>query len=146
METKNLTIIIVVAVVAVIVGGVLGMGMQTAKDSSAVSAAAKLQPAVKTLSSKVIPSIIAYGQVTNIQDRNITLTYGGDSITVPVGNNSNIYSFIPPAAGSKTATPTQQKVQFGEIKKGDSLNISVKLSADGKIEGQSVIILLSAKK
>lgn len=146
METKNLTIIIIVAVVAIVVGGVLGMSMQSAKDASSVSMASKLQPAVKTLSSKVVPSIVAYGQVSDMQGRNITLNYGGDSITVPIAENSNVYSFVAPVAGSKTTTPTQQKVQFAEIKKGDSLNVSLKLLPDGTIQGQNVIILLSAKK
>lgn len=146
MDTKNLTIVIVVAVIFLVVGGAVGMTLQSSKDATAVAGYAKLQPAVEALSSKVVPSIIAYGQVTNIEGKNLTLSYSGQTLVVAVAQNANIYSFVAPAAGSKVTTPTQRKATFAEIKKGDNLNISLKLSSDGKLEGQSVIILMSTAK
>ena len=144
MDRKNLTIIIVVAVVAVIIG--LALGMSLSKTSVVNNPQSnKFESAVKALSSKVIPSIIAYGQVTKIENKNITLTYNKETLTIPLTQSTSIYSFVAPVAGSKTAAPTQKKSAFSEIKVGDSLNITIKLLPDGTIEGQSVIILMKAK-
>ena len=144
MDRKNLTIIIVVAVVAVIIGLALGMNLSP-KSVAEKSQSTKFESAVKALSSKVIPSIIAYGQVSKIENKNITLTYNKETLTIPLTQSTSIYSFVAPATGSKTATPTQKKAAFSEIKVGDSLNITLKLLPDGTIEGQSVIILMKAK-
>lgn len=145
MENRNLIIIIIIAVIAVVVGIVLGMSLQSKMDAPKISNGQTYETAVKSLSSKVIPSIIAYGQVSKIEGRNITLSYNNEALTIAIAENANIYSFEAPASGSKTTQPTQKKVAFAEIKKGDSLNITVKLSADGKISGQSVIILMKGK-
>lgn len=145
METKNLIIVVVVAVVAIVIGGATGMMIQQQKNAPQIAQAESLMPAIKGLSSKVIPSIIAYGQVTSIEGRNISLSYNGEALTIPVKENANVYSFIQ-ADGAKAGTaPAQQKVLFSDIKKGDSVNVSVKLFQDGRLEGQSVIILMKAK-
>lgn len=138
MDNKALTTLIVVAVLFLIVGGGVGMAYQTQKDSVKIKQVNIMEPAFKGLSSKVIPSIVAYGQVTNIEGRNITLSYSGESLTVKIKDNANIYSFAT-APGTKTAS--QEKANFSDIKKGDNLNISLKLLADGSLEGQSAIIL-----
>jgi hypothetical protein len=121
------------------------MAMQSKVDAPTIAKAVKYEATVKALSSKVVPSIIAYGQVTKIENKNITLTYNKETLTVPVMESANVYSFVPAEAGSKTTAPTQKKSTFSEIKVGDSLNITVKLSADGVLEGQSVIILVKGK-
>ncbi|HLD52070.1 MAG TPA: hypothetical protein VJA82_02085 [Sediminibacterium sp.] len=144
MERKNLTIIIVVAVVAVIIGLALGMNLSP-KSAVSKEQSNKFETAVKSLSSKVIPSIIAYGQVTKIENKNITLTYNNETLTIPLTQSTSIYTFVAPETGSKTTAPTQKKAAFSEIKVGDSLNITIKLLPDGTIEGQSVIILIKAK-
>jgi hypothetical protein len=144
MDRKNLTIIIVVAVIGVIIGLVLGISLSQ-KGISNNSQSNKFESAVKALSSKVIPSIIAYGQVTKIENKNITLTYNKETLTIPLTQSTSIYSFVAPEAGSKATAPTQKKSSFSEIKVGDSLNITIKLLPDGTIEGQSVIILMKGK-
>ena len=147
MDKKILMVI--VAVVLLVVGVFLGMGLQMQKDNAKINGSASTISAVKSLSSKVVPSIIAYGQVTNISGKVLTLSYSGDVLDVKISDNSNIYSFSAPTApaGSKTPTaPVQQKALFSDIRKGDNLNVSLKLKADGSLEGQSVIILPSANR
>ncbi len=134
---KSLILIIAGAVVIFVLGGGLGISYQAQK--SGTSGSSNSDAVVKTLSSKVVPSIIAYGEVTNIQGKNITLSYGSDSIIIPVNDDSQIFSFGQ-SADTKTP-PVQKKVTFAEIKKGDSLNVNLKLLSDGTIQGTSVVIL-----
>ncbi|MDO8619407.1 MAG: hypothetical protein Q7R49_05710, partial [Candidatus Daviesbacteria bacterium] len=63
----------------------------------------------------------------------------GDNIKISIDDNSPIYSF----ANDSTGKSVQEKVNFSEIKIGDNLNITIKLLADGKIQVQSVLVLLS---
>lgn len=145
-KTNIIVLVIVIAVVGVIVGLGLGMMLQKQADAPKVSKFAAYETAVKALSSKAVPSIIAYGQVSNIEGRKVTLNYSGETLVVDVAQNANVYA-LTPAAGAKAPTaPVQRKALFTEVKKGDNLNITLKLSSDGKIEGQSVIILTSTGK
>jgi hypothetical protein len=136
--------LIILVIIFLIVGAVLGAAYKGVLDAPKMKKIAVMEPTIKGLSSKVVPSIVAYGQVTNISGRNITLTYSQETLTIKVSNTANIYSFSAPKAGS--TTPTQQKASFSDIKKGDNLNINLKVSANGALEGQSVIILPSATK
>lgn len=127
MDRSSFISLLVVGVILFLVGAGVGVYYQMQKGSFG-------DAAVRALSSKVIPSIVAYGQVTNISGRNITLSHNGDSLTIPVATDAQVSSF----ASGLTA---EQDVGFGDVKKGDYINISVKLSADGSMEGRAVIIL-----
>lgn len=145
MSKINLIIVsVVVVIISLVVGGVVGMAMQAQKDSvglNKLTILAPMETAVKALSSKAVPSIIAYGQVSNIEGKKVTLSYSGETLVINVAENANIYA-LTPVVGAKTPTaPVQRKALFTEIKKGDNLNITLKLSAEGLISGQSVIIL-----
>lgn len=139
----NKVLMLVVVIVCLVLGAVAGMYLPALVSPQAKNSV-KIEAAVKDLSSKVIPSIVAYGKVTKISGKNITLAFGGDSVVIPVGEKSTVYSLAVPAG--QAGSPTQQKVEFSQIKVGDNLNISLKLSSDGKLEGQSVIILPATKK
>jgi len=139
MDSKNLVLIIIIALVFFVLGG--GAGVYFISQTPLTKEGAANQIALKTLSSKVIPSIVAYGEVTNISGKNVTVAYAGDSATVAIANSAQVYSFIQQAG---SASPTQQKTDFAAIKKGDTLNIALKLLADGTLQGQSVIILKTA--
>lgn len=140
---ENKTIIFVIIAVAVFVLGVgLGAFFQTERGQAT---APKVQ-AVQTLSSKVIPSITAYGEVTKIEGRKITLTFAGDSLAVNIKNGAPVY--LPAAKTTdKDGNPTaslQKTAEFEDVKKGDNVSVNLKLLPDGQIEGQ-LIIILSAK-
>lgn len=148
MNQKNLIIVVVVlGIVIFVIGGGLGMMFQVQKSAPQIalqtSKLAVSEAVVKSLSSKVVPSMIAYGQVTNIEGNNVTLSYANETLVVNIAQNANII-VLTPVSGS--TTPVQKRGVFSEIKKGDNLNITLKLFADGKIEGQSVIILMPTTK
>lgn len=138
MEKKNLITLVVVAVLALIVGGVLGMSMQAQKDAPQIQKAEKFESTIKSLSSKIVPSIMAYGQVSNINGRDLTIVYGTESLTINIKDDATIQSFVPPSNGS---APIQQKVEINALKNGDSVNIGLEL-VDGKLIGKSVVILV----
>lgn len=98
----------------------------------------KTETLVKNLSSKTVPSMVAYGQVSAIEGRMVTLTYGGDSLTLDLPDSVAIYSFVTGSTGQ----PTQEKVSFDKIKKGDNLNVTMRLTSEGDIQAQQAFILL----
>lgn len=133
MDNKNLILIIIGALFFLTLGGGLGILYQQQKEILPVKETPKTQ-AVQTLSSKVIPSITAFGQVSNIDGRNLTLTFGGDNLTIKINDSAQIY--LP-----ATKTSAQQTAQFSDIKKGDNVSVNVKLLSDGQMDGQMVVII-----
>ena len=95
-------------------------------------------PVVKALSSKVIPSVAAYGTITKIEGNNITVTSDTDSIVVPIRTDANIYSFSVDVAGQ--GAPTSKKITLGDLKNGDKVSINLRVLSSGKLEGYSVIV------
>lgn len=139
---KQSVILIVAGILIFLVGVGLGITLQNSNKAQA----RKVQ-AVNNLVSKVVSSIVAYGQVENIDGRNITLSNLGDNLVISIADNAQVYSFTTPVAGKNGATaPVQQTVKFEDIKIGDNVNVAVKLSPSGQMQGSSVIILpMSAK-
>jgi len=140
MEKKNLLLFLIGAVFFLVLGGGLGVFYQ--QQNTAPKEVVKIQ-AVQTLSSKVIPSITAFGQVTKIDGKTITLTFGGDNLTVKIRDDAQIY--LPATSAKdkngKLVTSQQQTAQFSDIKVGNNVSVNLKLLSDGQIEGQLVIIL-----
>ncbi len=136
MNKTNLVIsIIATGLISAALGGVAGFlyaGQQVSPQLNVI----------KSLSTQIIPSMVAYGEVANIEGRNITLSYGGDSIKIRIEESSPIYSHINNSVGKSV----QEKVSFGDIKKGDNLSIAVKLLPDGQLQSQSVFILRPVPK
>jgi len=131
MKKNNILILIIVGLALFVVGSGAGVFYQTQKDSLKVET-------IDKLSSKAVPSIVAYGQVEKIEGRDVALSYQEDALTVRVKDNAVIYSFIVDSEGKSS----QQKVDFSEIKKGDNVNINVKVLETGELQGQQVYILL----
>lgn len=137
MDNKNqLVNFIIVGIVCFLLGGGIGIiSMQNASQRTKIEAA-------NSLSSKVVSSIVAYGQVKSINGRNITLSNLGDELSILIADNAQVYSFSAPVAGKNgVVAPVQQIIKFGDIKIGDSVNVSVKLLPSGQIQGTSIIIL-----
>lgn len=150
MSKVLISLLIMGAVFIFILGGGSGVLYQKQKDPTQKEILPsekdqKTESAIKALSSKVVPSIVSYGEVANIEGRNITLNYGGDSLIVRVKDDAQIFSFAQTAPLKKgdIAATTRQKVEFEKIKKGDNLNIIIKLLPDGQLEGQMVTIMPS---
>jgi len=134
MSKSNIVVIIIVGIIIFVIGGAVGVFYQMQKDAPELLKASALEK----LSSNVIPSIVAYGEVLDINGRDVLISFSGASLTVPIDENAQVYSFNNSSASE---SPTQQQANFSEIKKGDYLNISLKVSMDGEIQGKTVIIL-----
>ena len=95
-KENNITVVllIIVAIVFFILGGGAGIFYQTQKqlNDSKIQQAIKLEPTVKTLTSKAIQEIPVYGQVDKIDGRNIKLNYNGDETTINIASSSQIFS------------------------------------------------------
>jgi len=139
MDKKTSIILLVIGgLFFLILGGGLGIFYQSQKNALQTPEGNSKLKAVQVLSSKVIPSITAYGQIANIDGRNITLTFGGDSLNVKINDDAIVY--LP----SSESSP-QQIAKFEDIKKGDNVSVNLRLLPDGQIEGQMVIILNPVK-
>lgn len=154
MSNKNLIIVIVLIVVGLgllaggYFGGILYQQEKNKPELEKLERLEKAEKTVKAVSSKVVASVVAFGEVTKISNKTITLTYGGESLEIRVKEDAQIYSFealTPPKQGI-TAMPEQKKAEFSDIKVGSQVNAIIKILQDGQIEGLSVIIFPSFKK
>jgi hypothetical protein len=137
MNKISLTVLFIIGgLVFLVAGAGLGILYQTQQTAPQLE---KINTAVKFLSSKTVPSIVAYGQVANIDGRNLTLAFNGDNITIAINEDATVNSFVKNEAG----TMAQKKSDFSQIKKGDTLNITIKVLPDGQIQGVSVIVINS---
>ena len=118
----------VLIVVFLLVGIVLGVLYQNKKEGNKLQ-----QPAavIKILNSDVVPSIVSYGKVTNIDGRKITMAFNEDLITIKVRDDASIYNIASQAG--------QSKMDFSQIKVGDMLNVKIDIDSDGNFEGYSII-------
>ncbi|MBU4274882.1 hypothetical protein KKE19_03665 [Patescibacteria group bacterium] len=145
--------ILIVSICAIIggvvllgVGYLVGVGLEKDKTGPQLEKLEKAANILNSLSSlKIIASTIAFGEVTKISDRTITLTYGTENLPIRIKEDAKISSFILPAPNDKgeqiiSDIPEQKTAEFGDIKVGDNLNISLRILPDGEIEGISVII------
>jgi len=148
---KQILITIICAVLGAIV--LLGLGYsagyfavltsEKGKTELQIEQLEKAADALKTLSSsKVISCFAVLGEVTKIDGRDITLKSTGDSLTIHIKEDAKVYSSAKNGSfGTGATSSVQQQVEFKDIKKGDFLNIGVKLLPDGQLEGQVINIL-----
>ena len=144
MQNKNLVVIIIVLII-------VGLGLVTAAYFTGVSSGIlknrpeiqKAEKVVKMLSSKTITLIDSFGKVTKISDRTITLTQNGESLDINIEKDAPVYLYLASASAEIMAatTPKQSMSEFKNIKVGDNLNITMKVSPDGQIGGISVTII-----
>lgn len=145
---------ILIATVCAIIGGVVflaagylaGVGLERGQTGFRLE---KLEKTINVLnslsSSKIIASIVAFGEVTKISDRTVTLTYGTENLPIRIKEDAKVFSFILPAPNNKgeqviSDIPEQKNAEFKDIKLGDNLNVSIKILLEGQVEGLSVII------
>ena len=107
-KNKQLVILIIIGVFLFLLGGVIGI----AYDSQTGPQQVKVKT-VNSLTSKVVSSITAYGKITNINGKNLTLNNLGDNLVFLIADNAQIYSFTIPAVANKnnTIVPVQKLVQ-----------------------------------
>jgi len=92
---------------------------------------------VKILSSDLVPSITVYGQIADIQGRNIILSLPDDTMTILVKDEAKISTIKISADG---LTSNNVEVDFSSIKRDDNVSVNTKLLSDGSLEGTAVFI------
>jgi flagellar basal body-associated protein FliL len=137
MDKKTIIIFIIIAVVVFLFGGVGGFFLRASLFFSQEQKAQTNAQTVKILSSKTISSVSFYGVINNIQNRDITFSNAGDTITIVVKEGAPIYLNTTDDEGKKI----QQKINLNELKQGDKINLGAKVLEDGALQGQSVIVL-----
>ncbi|MCX6722355.1 MAG: hypothetical protein NTY04_04215 [Candidatus Staskawiczbacteria bacterium] len=142
MEHKKQLRIAIITVIVILIFFV-GWGLGVFTQMQFISKQVKTESA-QLLGTKVISSVSAYGKVTKIQNKNITLSSLSEDLVVSVPDTARVYSFVLPAKTS--GTPTQKIVTFKELKIGDSVNANLKLLSNGQFEAISVIILPAPAK
>lgn len=144
MSKSNFSIVLVMAVVFLTLGILIGVGYSTFMEKPEVknSTSVVISDAVKALASKAI------GKVTRIQDKNITISFGGKSVTIPVYKSAGVFLMVPstPKADGKDASLTSKKSDFSVIKVGDMVNISVAILPTGAVQGTSVLVYPATSK
>ncbi len=136
MKNKILIIILFLlgGLALLIVGGYAGILIEAQKAASQPEIGSKLTELAK---SKVVPSIMAVGEVTNISDRTITLTSQEESLAIPIAEDAKITSFVF-SAEEPSFAPQQKTINFEDIKLGNKASISLKILPDGGFEGVSI--------
>ena len=140
---------IVIGLVILAVGVSLGFFYEkTTQPPVNYQGADNMASIIKTLSSRTISVMSAYGQVTNIEGNNITLSYRGDSMTIGMAQDSGVYSSLDNNAQNKAATSTTefstQKGTLSDIKKGDTVILKFIMLPTGQLEGSSITIFPQA--
>ena len=150
MINKPLILILsIIGVIAVLAVGCLGgILFQTQKATPQVEKSEKL---IELMNSKMVPSVVAVGEVTAISGRNITLrahTNQDGSLTIPIEitRDAELSSFIVTTEEDGSIIlggPSREEIKFKDIKVGDNVNVSLKISSDGTFQGASVIVFPS---
>ena len=137
-DNNTLVFLIAGGLAIFLLGGGLGMFYQFQKDTVRNDQNDKILKTADTLSSELVPSMVAFGQVASVIGRDITIfSNDGKVLSVKINENAPIYSYI---AGSKEPN-IQSRVALNEIKKGNMVNITMKLMPDGSLTGQLILIL-----
>lgn len=127
MKIISSILIVVIIIMSLALGGVGGflLSKDMLKGPTAVE---------KVINSKLVPSIMAIGQVSSISGRNIILSYEGESLEIFVREDARIISVKP-----EGTTPTEQST-IGVLKVGDNVSLTIKVLSDGKVEASTVVI------
>jgi hypothetical protein len=147
MNKSSLIVLSIIILLFVFVaGGGLGIFYQIQKTAPQIEKLQTLETSVKALSSKVVSSINANGQVLSIDGRDITLFYEKEVLTISAKDDVEVFSFTAPNIDQKNASGSpMQKIDFSQIKKGDNLNVALEILSDGTIKIRSIIIILPIK-
>jgi len=133
-KTIILVSLIMLGIVFLGVGYFAGVTLEKQKMVPELEKITKAAKILNAINSKVIPSPIAFGEITKISGRIVTLNYAGESLDISVKDNAQIYSF----------SQGQKQIDFSQIKVGDWLNITIEVLPDGQVQGLSVAVVYSS--
>lgn len=152
MENNSLTLTsaVIGGVVILAVGYLGGILFQTQKTASQLEESGKL---IEVMSSKIIPSIVAVGEIVGISGRTIILrAYANEekpfTFSIEIREDAELTSFVFSAAeeGEEVVIggSIREEIEFKDIKVGDNVNITLKILSDGSFKGISVIVFPSS--
>lgn len=131
-----------------IIGGLillgLGYGCGFLSGQKEIAGIKTEGPLTDLIESKVITRLnaLAFGEVTEISGRSLTLKNQGDTLTILVKEEATINRLLPSEGeiGAPRTAETEE-IEFEEIKIGDRVNIVCELKTDGSLEGVQVVVL-----
>lgn len=132
-----------IIIILIIIGGLalLTIGYFTGVGSIPAESQQEVVKTTGAINSKVIKTIIASGEVSNVFDRIITITSEGESIDIFVKEDTQISSTSIVSEKGKVSTTKQGKAEFSDIKIDSQVSVIIKIMPDNKIEAISVNIL-----
>ena len=137
-KTIILVSLIMLGIVFLGVGYFAGVTLEKQKNAPELEKIERATKILRAVNSRVIPSPVAFGEITNISGRVLTLAYAGESLDILIKENAQIY-FLPQVTAGTQDTVKERNIDFSEIKVGDWSNITLEISPDGQVEGLSVI-------
>jgi hypothetical protein len=130
----------VILILAIFVGGVwIGIGYQSQYQQNQETTEIGLlrrgyDSVVGGLSSSLISSIYAVGNIKEIEEQSITITLNDEILKFYTNNNTLIFKpGSNPSAGS-------DRVGIGELKTGQSIVAKLKINSDGNIMAESITL------
>ena len=139
-KISTIILLTILGLVVLIIGGGIGVAYQLQKDQISninTKVACSSDAVVKTLSSRLIASIIAYGKVSSINGTSITIINGTENTTIKLKNDAPVYSFF----ADKKGKSVQAIGSLSNLKKDDTVNITCVLLPNGSLEGQTLLII-----
>src|SRR3989344_3779048 len=148
MNLRIVAIFLFFGVLLFFAGGFLGMYYQTQQPVAQPDVNVNNQVGsglAKTLSSKAVSSITAYGTVAKIDGNDVTLSFQQDTMVVEITGDAKIFSLViatsPTTGAIKTAPVSGTKqIEFKDIKIGDTVSVAVRVLSNGQVEGFSVVV------
>jgi hypothetical protein len=138
-EQKAIIFLIIVGLLIFALGA--ASGFFYASRNPKIQQAQTVIPTINLLGSKVVQSVSAFGTVTKIEGSNVTLSYEGDEITIPISNSAQIFSALVQRDSTGSATTgIPQQVSVRNIKVGQNLVVNFSVNTSGQITGNQVTI------
>jgi len=135
MEIKNIfSKTTLVAVIFLVVGVIIGFFIQPAKLSPDLN---KFKSSLSVLSSPVVVQILAFGEVTGISGKTITITANNRKQNITIGDKTMVQTYVK----EKTQDVVPRVIKLSDIKIGQSANISLKLLSSGDLQVTSVTVV-----
>jgi len=144
MDKRKLILLIVGVLFVFVLGGGAGVYYKTQEVAERTIKNKLTEESLEILSSKIISTINAYGEVVDIKGRDVFLSYEGDTIKINVDDDAVIYSVVEkinPDPSDITKNASQELVDFSQIKIGDNLNVGIKINENFQFEAQLIMIM-----
>jgi hypothetical protein len=145
MNLRTLLVIIIgiVIVMAMIIG--LGAAYKGKNPGSQLGPQVEgsTSDAVKVLSSKLTPIITVRGQVTSINGKAISLNYQSDTRIINLRSDAKVYGLVAQHQAGNKIKYIRKAAVFKDIKTNDNIEVNLRVSPAGQIEGYYVLIMPS---